>query len=295
MKKTIFLAAITALSVSLTSAQPVAIIIKSEKVTSIPLREVNNTTWNTATVYTIPVFPQNITTPMLTAPSVKNLKVKSINDGTTVAFLLEWTDSTKDIIVDADKFCDQVAIQLPMHPDTLPIFMMGNKKGRVHIIHWKGIWQNDIENGFRDVKDAYPNYWTDIYPMAEKQGDGTNGKFAKDISALDYSKGEGKNFMPASYAGNPMSIFDRKEPSEECMAEGFGTLTTQTNQNATAWGVWENNTWKVIFTRPLVSTDKDDAPLTAPTKIAFAIWNGHFDNISGKKHYAQWIDFIIQK
>ena len=182
-----------------------------------------------------------------------------------------------------------------MHPDTLPVFMMGNKKGRVHIIHWKAVWQNDIENGFRDVKDAYPNYWTDIYPMAEKQGDGSKGKFARDISALDYSKGAGKNFMPGAYAGNPMSIFDRKEPAEECMAEGFGTLTTQTNQNSTAWGVWENNTWKVIFTRPLLSPDKDDAPLTAPTKIAFAIWNGHFDNISGKKHYAQWIDLTVQK
>lgn len=295
MKKPIFIAAITVLSLGLTSAQPVALIIKSEKVATIPLREANSVLWNSATSCDVPVFPQNITTPMLNNPSVKNVKVKSINDGITIAFLLEWPDSTKDLYVESDKFCDQVAIQLPMHPDTLPVFMMGNKKGRVHIIHWKAVWQNDIEKGFRDVKDAYPNYWTDIYPMAEKQGDGTNGKFAKDISALDYSKGAGKNFMPGSYAGNPMSIFDRKEPSEECMAEGFGTLTTQTNQNAAAWGIWENNTWKVIFTRPLISPDKDDAPLINPTKIAFAIWNGHFDNISGKKHYTQWIDLTVQK
>lgn len=295
MKKLIFLAAITALSESIATAQPTATAIKSGKAAVIPFREVNNAVWNDIQATTIPVLPQNITTPMLTIPSVKNIKVKSINDGTTIAFLLEWTDSTKDMIVDADKFCDQVAIQLPMHPDTLPIFMMGNKNGRVHIIHWKALWQNDIENGFRDVKDAYPNYWADIYPMAEKQGDGTKGKFAKDISALDYSKGAGKNFMPAAYAGNPMSIFDRKEPSEECMAESYGTLTTQTNQNATAWGVWENNTWKVIFTRPMVSPDKDDAPVVVPTKIAFAIWNGHFENISGKKHYSQWVDLTTQK
>jgi len=293
MKKIILIGAITVVSAGLITAQPVS--IKSEKVSSIPSREVNNVLWNAATATTIMVLPQNITTPKLSVPSVKNLKVKSINDGITVAFLLEWTDSTKDLIVDADKFCDQVAIQLPMKPDTIPNFMMGNKKGRVHIIHWKAIWQSDIEKGFRDVKDAYPNYWADIYPMAEKQGDGTNGKFAKDISAVDYSKGEGKNFMPAAYAGNPVSIFDRQEPAEECMAESFGTLTTQTNQNAKAWGVWENNTWKVIITRPLVSPDKDDAPLNVPTKMAFAIWNGHFENISGKKHYSQWIDLTLLK
>jgi len=269
--------------------------INSVKVASVANRDVKNDIWATVQSTDVTVLPQNVVNPMLNQPSVKKLKVKSINDGTTIAFLIEWTDSTKDVIVDVDKFCDQLAIQLPINPDTIPVFMMGNKKGRVHIIHWKAVWQNDIENGFRDVKEAYPNYWADIYPMAEKQSDGSNEKFAKDIKILDYSKTAGNNFLPGSYAGNPMSIFDRKDPSEECIAESYGTLTTQTSQNATAWGSWDSNTWQVIFTRPLVSSDKNDAPLSKPTKIAFAVWNGHFDNISGKKHYSQWIDLIIQK
>ena len=278
-----------------TSNAQTNLVINSIKVNSIANRDVKNAEWDKVQSTVVNLFPQNITTPRLDVPSVNDIKVKSINDGTTIAFLLEWADSTKNLYVESDKFCDQVAIQLPLQTDNLPIFMMGNKNGRVHIVHWKAVWQNDIENGFRDVIDAYPNYWADIYPMAEKQSDGTNGKFAKDISALDYSKGAGKNFMPAAYAGNPMSIFDRKEPSEECVAEGFGTLATQANQNATAWGVWENNSWKVIFTRPLISPDKEDAPLNAPTKIAFAIWDGNFENISGKKHYSQWVDFNVQK
>ncbi|MBI4930765.1 MAG: hypothetical protein HY841_08385 [Bacteroidetes bacterium] len=269
--------------------------ISSVKVDSVSKRNIKSAEWNKATAVSVSVMPQNITNPTLQKPSITDVKVKSINDGKTIGFLLEWTDSTKDIIVETDKFCDQVAIQLPMDIAQNPVFMMGNKNGRVHIIHWKAIWQNDVENGFRDVKDAYPNYWTDIYPMAERQGDGTNGKFARDISALDYSKGMGKNFLPGSYAGNPMSLFDRKDPSEECVAEGFGTLTTQETQNASAWGVWENNTWKVIIARPIKSTDVNDAPIPDNTKIAFAVWNGNTGNIGGRKHYSMWSDLIIQK
>ncbi len=232
---------------------------------------------------------------MLLTPSVKNINVKSINDGEKISIMIEWIDSTRDAIVDADKFSDQVAIQLPLNPAVPPNFMMGNKNGKVHIINWKAVWQDDIEKGVRDVKEAYPNYWTDIYPMNEKAGDGSNGKHDRDISANEMASNNGKNFLHGNYAGNPMSIFDRKVPCEEDMAEGYGSLTTQPNQNATAWGIWENNTWKVVITRPLNSTDADDAPLVDKSKIAFAVWNGTYENVSGKKHYAMWTDLIIEK
>ncbi len=269
--------------------------IKSGKVDSIPKKNSKSSIWTKVAPVSVTVLPQNITSPKLQKSTIPSVKVTSINDGITIGFLLEWTDSTKDIFVDADKFCDQVAIQLPMDAAQNPIFMMGNKNGRVHIIHWKSVWQNDIENGFRDVKEAYPNYWTDVYPMAERQGDGSMGKYARDVSVKDYSKGQGKNFIPGFYAGNPMSIFDRKDPSEECIAEGFGTLTTQETQNATAWGTWENNKWSVIITRAINSSDPQDAALPEKTKIAFAVWNGADENVSGRKHYSMWNDLVIEK
>lgn len=292
MKKLTFLSGFILSGVAVFAQLPT---ITSKKVSVVPEKDVKSEVWNNAPSTTVNVLPQNVTNPMLLTPSVKNIQVKSINDGQNIAFLLEWTDSTRDAIVDADKFSDQCAIQLPLNPAVPPSFMMGNKNGKVHIINWKAVWQDDIEKGFRDVKDAYPNYWTDIYPMHEKKGDGTNGKHARDISAAEIASSNGKNFMHGAYAGNPMSIFDRKVPCEEAMAEGFGTLTTQPNQNAGAWGIWENNTWKVIFVRPMNSADGDDAPLADKTKIAFALWNGNAENISGKKHYAMWTDLSIEK
>lgn len=270
-------------------------VITSKKVNTVDEKNAGSEAWAAAVATTVNMLPQNVTNPMLHSPSFKTLSVKSINDGQKIAFLLEWTDSTRDAIVDADKFSDQCAIQLPLNPAVPPSFMMGNKNGKVHIINWKAVWQDDIDKGFRDVKDAYPNYWTDIYPMHEKQGDGSSGKHARDIGAAEMAATGGKNFLHGAYAGNPMSIFERKVPCEEAMAEGFGTLTTQPKQNSGASGKWENNTWKVIITRSMNSEDADDAPLPEKTKIAFALWNGNTENVSGKKHYAMWTDLLIEK
>ena len=292
MKKIILLSLAITTSILLHAQNGVP--ITSVKVSGIPARDAKSDIWNNAQVFVIPVMPQNVTNPQLLKASVANVKVKSINDGNKIAFLIEWTDSTRDATVDVDKFSDQVALQLPLNPDTVPNFMMGQKKGRVHIIHWKAVWQDDIEKGFQDVKTAHPNYWTDIYYFQEKNADGTTTA-AKDATVDQFKSKEAKNYMAGAYAGNPMSIFDRKEPVEETLAEGYGTLTTQEKQDATAWGVWENNTWKVIIVRSLVSTDPLDAPLAKNTQICFAVWNGTFKNVGAKKHYSMWNDLIIAK
>lgn len=268
--------------------------ITSVRVSQIPTRDVKSDIWNKSQEAVIPVMPQNVTNPQLLKASVTNMKVKSVNDGNKIAILMEWTDSTRDATVAVDKFSDQVAIQLPMNPDTVPNYMMGNKKGRVHIIHWKALWQDDIEKGFQDVKTAHPNYWTDIYYFQEKKSDGTTTA-AKDATVDQFKSKEAKNYMAGAYAGNPMSIFDRKEPSEEALSEGYGTLATQEKQDAAAWGVWENNTWKVIIVRALNSSDPQDAPLLRNTQICFAVWNGSANNIGAKKHYSMWNDLIIGK
>ncbi len=286
--------ALLALMTTMMANAQTGLTINSAKVNTVPIRDANHAVWNSAEPVLVTVLPQNLTNPMLQTPSVNQVRVRSINNGFIVAFLLEWADSTRDVIVDSDKFCDQVAIQIPMDVVNIPAFMMGNKDGKVHIIHWKAAWQNDIEQGFRNVKDAYPNYWVDIYPLQEKQGDGT-AAFARDLRPGEVIDPDARNYMHGAYAGNAMSIFDRRDPSEECVAVGFGSLTTQIEQNATAWGVWENNSWKVIFSRRLVSPDKNDAPIPEKSKIAFAVWNGSKMNIGARKHYTLWSDLVIKK
>lgn len=263
--------------------------IKSMKVPEVPSRDVHHKLWKEAPSVAVQVNPQNMIAPALNAATVKELKVKSIHDGKNIAFLIEWIDSTRDAMVDVAKFSDQLAVQFPMDTASYPSFMMGNEGGKVHIIHWKAIWQDDIEKGYRDVKDAHPNYWTDLYYFPDNK----DSVYARNTTVHDYQSKEGKNYMHGAYAGNPMSDFNRKNPSEEATAIGFGTLTTQKLQNATAWGVWENNTWKVLILRPLKSEDKEDALLGSANMVAFAVWDGNAKNVGAKKHYSTWTIFQI--
>src|SRR3972149_652304 len=41
----------------------------------------------------------------------------------------------------------------------------GQQAGRVHIVHWKATWQDDMDLGFQGVEKIYPNGWWDIYPF----------------------------------------------------------------------------------------------------------------------------------
>ena len=43
---------------------------------------------------------------------------------------------------------------------------MGGRNLPVEILHWKGIWQKDLDEHFQDVQDLHPNYWTDLYWFA---------------------------------------------------------------------------------------------------------------------------------
>ncbi len=290
--KRIFALIIASIALNFTYAQGV---IKSKKTTSIAQKQVFSGEWDAIEPVAMPVFAQKVTPPMLDMASIGSVRVRSMNDGINLAIMIEWDDATKDVIVDADKFCDQVAIQFPVTSGGTPSFMMGNKNGKVHIIHWKAVWQQDIEFGFRDVKDAYPNYWTDLYP-GQEQVVNFEGAFATDISAAQVSGGKAASSMHGTYSKNPMSIMNRKIPCEEENAEGYGTLETQKYQNATSWGSWNKNTWRVMFVRPITSPDPNDSNLTSgKSKVAFAVWDGNKNNISGRKHYSMWTDLEIQK
>lgn len=267
--------------------------IKSAMVPELPGKEFDHKAWGNASFITVPVSPQNIINPALKVATVSSVKVKSINDGKTISFLLEWVDSTRNALVDVNRFSDQVAIQFPVDPSSYPSFMMGNQNGRVQIIHWKALWQDDIEKGYTDVKSVHPNYWTDLYYFQDKTAD--SGSYAMNSKVENFSSKEAKNYMHGAYAGNPMSIFDRKNPSEEAIAEGYGTLTTQPIQNAFAWGKWENNTWRVILSRPIKSEDTSDAVLGYRSMMAFAVWDGQARNIGAIKHYSMWVILDIER
>lgn len=256
-------------------------------------RKLYDEAWLTAPATTISLMSQNFVYPPTGTASVSDILVRSLYFENTIAIMVEWKDATKNVEVDVDQFCDQVAVMLPVTTSNIPSFMMGNPSGRCHIVHWKAIWQEDCEHGFRDVQDAYPNMWVDVYPGMEGELDRSKRVYASDITSEHIVDVRSTQFMPGTYARNPMSQIRRKEPVEEASAEGFGTLTTQPNQQARAWAEWRGGQWRVCVLFPVNSNDAYRASLKDKTKVAFAVWNGADENIGGRKHVTDWADIIL--
>lgn len=275
---------------------PSDIKIKSIKVDGIiNPKDLNAEYWNKTSSTIIAMLPQRIVYPNLQEETIKEVKVKSVYSEKQFAFLLEWEDKTKDEFVDVDQFCDQIAVQLPVDVNNIPSFMMGNEGGKVHIVHWKAIWQRDCEKGFRDVQDAYPNMWVDIYPGQEGELDRSKRVYAKDITAEQIVENRGTFNMPGTASNNPMSSIKRKVPVEEASAIGFGTLSTQETQSATGWADWKDGKWTVCIVVPVNTGNIFKANFKDKTKLSLAVWNGDKQNVGGRKHYSPWSDVILEK
>lgn len=155
-------------------------------------------------------MPQNITSPSLQKRTVPYVEFKSFHNGEYIAFLLEWLDPTKNDFVDTDKASDACAIQFPKGDFNATSPFMGHDGSPVVIFHWKAIWNRDIEKGFVDLEQIYPNVFTETYMF-------------------------GKNI--AKEAGNPLSQDNRESPAEQLTAIGFGTSTHSENPEIRAWGI----------------------------------------------------------
>ncbi|MGE3979265.1 MAG: ethylbenzene dehydrogenase-related protein [Nitrospira sp.] len=100
--------------------------------------------WQKVSPTTIPLSGQVITRPVWPEPTVRALTVRSIHNGTDIAFLLEWQDNTKNDRLTPGTFRDGVAIGVPLG-DAPAFFCMGQLDHYINIWHWKADWQSDID------------------------------------------------------------------------------------------------------------------------------------------------------
>ena len=106
-------------------------------------------TWKKVSPMTIPLSGQVITRPVWPEPTARALTVRSVHNGTDIAFLLEWQDNTKNDRLTPGTFRDGVAIGLPLG-DAPAFFCMGQLDHYINIWHWKADWQSDIDR--RDAR-----------------------------------------------------------------------------------------------------------------------------------------------
>lgn len=100
--------------------------------------------WKKVSPITIPLSGQVITRPVWPEPTVRALTVRSVHNGTEIAFLLEWQDNTKNDRLTPGTFRDGVAIGLPLG-DAPAFFCMGQLDHYINIWHWKADWQSDVD------------------------------------------------------------------------------------------------------------------------------------------------------
>ena len=106
-----------------------------------------------------------------------------------------------------------------------------------------------------------------------------------DAAALEFMIGEKKAHFAhgqpmAQVQGGPVNIWFWKNKDAKVLdmnAQGFGTLKAQDRQDIKGKGVYQNGTWKVVFTRALSTDDPEHDTQIKPGEfinIAFAVWDG---------------------
>lgn len=236
--------------------------------------------WERAAAVEVPLSAQVIVRPMLPEPRVKSMTARSLYNGDSVAFLLEWEDATDNSqTVRVQDFRDAAALQFPLL-EGQPFFCMGQEGGIVNIWHWKADWQADML-AMGDVETIYPDMHVDMYPWTEEGEDPRTAAYT-DVA-----------YVTARAVDNLFASPMRATPVEDLIAGGFGGLTSQSagGQNVQGYGVWQDGRWRVIFSRALTSVEGEDASF-APDKVysvAFAAWDGANSERNGAKSTSQWV------
>ena len=237
--------------------------------------------WAALPVHVAPLVPQDMVEPRLLKATTPEVRVRAMHDGTTVAFLLEWADATKNDLPGPARFTDACAVQFPAAPPArdLPAPQMGEKGRGVEITYWRAAWQAVVDGRGDTLRDLYPNATVDHYPFEAKSL--APGSPEQKEAALRYA--------PARALGNAMAG-PRQKPVEDLVAEGPGTLAPGPAAGSNGKGVRTPTGWSVVLSRRLPSG------VTAPgrSQVAFAVWEGADEEAGARKMRTVWIPFNLE-
>lgn len=243
--------------------------------------------WHDTNSIIVPVEAQMITNPMLDYPTITEVRVRAVTDGNRIAWLLSWESDKPATATDTGRFSDGVAVQFPLAEHAS--YMMGGPGSPVQMLHWRAQWQKDVDEGFQDVYALYPNFWSCGYWFAD------NDNVPQRVPA-SFSDPRSHQWFIARQAGNPMADFDRVDPVDELIAEGFGSLTHVSDGTSTGRGVWRDGRWHVALVRPILDDElsKQFRP-GASSEFGVAVWDGEAGNVGGRKHYSFWVPFEVAR
>jgi DMSO reductase family type II enzyme heme b subunit len=237
--------------------------------------------WDHAPEYVAKLILQDLVEPRLMSPSTTNVRVRSISDGSKLAFRLDWDDDSENTLAGTSEFPDACAIQLPSRNEpTVPAPQMGESGRPVEVTYWNAAWQATADGRGEALKDVHPHAAIDHYPFEAKSLE--NNPTAQREMAQRYA--------PARALGNLMSG-PRDAPVEDLIAEGPGTLRRAATLKSSGHGQRTASGWSVVISRPLPS----GFAANTPTQIAFAVWRGDQQEVGARKMRTGWITLAVKE
>lgn len=212
--------------------------------------------WRKIPPMTLPLSGQIITRPVWPEPTARALIVRSVHNGTDLAFLLEWQDNTKNDRLTPGTFRDGLAVGLPLG-DAPAFFCMGQLDHYINIWHWKADWQSDVDR--RAARSR------------ERRGKDEPRRF--EVIPRRPSSVE-------DLIGGGFSTLTTKERQGRIQG------------NAT----WKDGMWHVVMRRPLSTEEQENEAKLVPGRIqtvSFAVWNGENKERNGQKAVAPWFQLAL--
>ena len=211
--------------------------------------------WAKVSPMTLPLSGQVITRPVWPEPTARALTVRSVHNGTEIAFLLEWQDNTKNDRLTPGTFRDGVAIGLPLG-DAPAFFCMGQLDHYINIWHWKADWQSDIDRRAARASEK------------AREGVRTFEVIPRRVSSVE------------DLIGGGFSTLTTKEKQGRV-------------QGKAAWkdGVWH----VVMRRPLVSEEQENEAKLIPGRvqTVSFAVWNGENKERNGQKAVAPWFQLVI--
>lgn len=248
--------------------------------------------WQQSEALSVSLAPQAVAKPRIYENGIKELTARALYDDDRLGILLEWSDKSSDASISRMlNFRDAVAVQFPAEPTKkVPYFAMGEPNNPVTIYHWKADWQ--FGPG-RDASAEFAGMAADFYP--------NSGKGPGQIPlAADYGKAgplpNDKAYVAGWSAGNAISDPElrAKSPVEKLTAAGFGSLTTDSEQDGQGKAVWKDGWWRLALSIPRKQSQFQFAPgQTMP--INFAAWDGGNSERGGEKGVSTWYFLSLEK
>ena len=211
--------------------------------------------WDQVSTMTIPLSGQVITRPVWPDPSAKALTVRSLHNGSEIAFLLEWQDDTQNDRLTPGTFRDGVAIGLPLG-DAPAFFCMGQLDHYINIWHWKADWQSDIDRRAARASERKKG-GVRTFEVIPRRASSVEDLIGGGVSTLTTKEKQGRVQGKALWKNGVWHVVMRRPlASEE-----------------------QENEAKLIPGR--VQT------------ISFAVWNGENKERNGQKSVAPWFQLDI--